>query len=176
MLLVLVQNGFNHVEPEAHAVLILGAGFVALVEALEQQRDLLGGDGVALVADRDQRLAVERRHAEVERRALAGEFCRIFEQVVDDLRDEVVVAEHHDAAVGNVGVDIEPAVGDLLLHRNEHAAHALAHVERRLRARQVARLELRDLKHAAHEAGQTPRLIRDDAQVLLFLLGRDRAV
>ena len=119
---------------------------------------------------------VERRHAKVERRALAGEFCRIFEQVVDDLRDEIVVAEHHDTAVGNVGVDIEPAVGDLLLHRNEHAAHALAHVERRLRARQVARLELRDLEHAAHEAGQAPRLIRDDAQVLLFLLGRDRAV
>ena len=46
VLLVLVQNGLDHVEPEAHAVLILGAGFVALVEALEQQRDLLGGDGL----------------------------------------------------------------------------------------------------------------------------------
>ena len=85
VLLVLVQNGLDHVEPEAHAVLILGAGFVALVEALEQQRDLLGGDGLALVANRDQRLAVERRYAEIERGALAGEFCRVFEQVVDCL-------------------------------------------------------------------------------------------
>ena len=55
---MLIENGFDHVEPEPHAVLILGAGLIALVEALKEQRDLLGGNGVALVAHGNKRFAV----------------------------------------------------------------------------------------------------------------------
>ena len=58
VLLMLIENGFDHVEPEPHAVLILGAGLIALVEALKEQRDLLGGNGVALVAHGNKRIAV----------------------------------------------------------------------------------------------------------------------
>ena len=116
MLVVLLQNGLDDVEPEAHAVLILAAGLVTLVEALKEQRDLLGGDGVALVAHGDDGPAVRHRETEVERRARAGELRRVLQQVVDDLRDEIVVAEHGDWLVGDVGLHVQPAVGDLLFH------------------------------------------------------------
>ena len=171
---MLVQNGFDDVKPETHAVLILIAGLVAFVEALKQQRDLLRRNGVALVADRDERLAVGNGETEVERGAGTGKFRRVFQKIVNDLRDEVVVAHDGDARVRNVRLHVKPAVRDLLFQRDQHAAHAFAHVKRR--ALHVARLELRDLKHTAHQTRKAARLVRDDAKVRLFLARRDRAV
>ena len=56
LLLVLRQDGLYHVQTQPVAVLILAAGFVGLVEALKQQGDLLGGDGLTDVAHRDHGL------------------------------------------------------------------------------------------------------------------------
>ena len=55
--LVLGQNRLDDVKPQPVAVLVGAAGFVRLVEPLEQERDLLRRDGAAVVADgHDRRL------------------------------------------------------------------------------------------------------------------------
>lgn len=55
--LVLGQNRLDDIKPQPVAVLVGAAGFVRLVEPLEQERDLLRRDGAAVVADgHDRRL------------------------------------------------------------------------------------------------------------------------
>ena len=54
---------------------------------------------------------------------------QVYKQIIDDLRDEVVVAKNGDGFVGNVRLNAKTAVGDLLFHGDQHAAHTLADVE-----------------------------------------------
>lgn len=54
---MLIQNGFYDIKPEAHAVFVLAAGFVALVEPFKQQRKFFGRYGIALILNGDQRFA-----------------------------------------------------------------------------------------------------------------------
>ena len=55
--LVGVEDGFDDVQAQPHAVLVGGAGGVGLVETVENVGELLGGDGLPFVADGDVRLA-----------------------------------------------------------------------------------------------------------------------
>ena len=174
---MLLQNGLDDVEPQAHAVLVLAAGFVALVEALEELGQLVGGDGVPQVADGDIGLAVRRRgDAEIEGRTRPGELGGVLQQVVDDLGDHVVVAPDQDGLLRDVRLHVQVPVGDLLLHGDEDPPHGLADIEAAAAFQGVHGLQLAHIQHPPHETGEPPALVGDDLQILLLGLRRDGPV
>ena len=146
------------------------------MEPLEQQRQLLGGDGVAQVPHSNAGLAVDIRHAQVQGGALPGEFGGVFQQVIDDLGDHVVVAKDQDGLLGNIRIHIQVPVIDLLFHGDQHPAHTLADIEVAAAPQGVNGLELADVQHPPHHAAETPALVGDDLQVLPLVLRRDGAV
>ena len=146
------------------------------MEPLEQQRQLLRRDGIPQVPHRHPGLAVDGGDAQIHRGAGAGELGGVFQQVVDDLGDHVVVAQHQDGLLRNVRVHIQVPVRDLLLHGDQHPAHALADVKVAAGFQGVDGLQLAHIQHPPHHAGQAAALVGDDLQVLLLPLRRDGAV
>ena len=103
-----------------------------------------------------------------------GELGGVFQQVVNDLRDEVVDALHHHRLLRDVRLYVQLPVGDLLLHGQQRQTHTLAQVE--VLFFHLLRLDLRDIQHPAHQTAEPTALVGDNLQVLAFFFRRDGAV
>ena len=171
---MLFQNSIDDIQAQAVAVLILAAGFVGLVEALKEERDLLGRDGRAVIADGDHYLLLPRLQAEIEGGIRLGKFCRIFQQIINNLRNEVTLACDQHGVLGDLRLHIEAAVIDLLLHTQQRQTHTLADIEALLL--QLLALQLGDVQHTAHKAAEAAGFIGDNAKIMLLPLGRDRSI
>ena len=69
--------------------------------------ELLGGDGLALVADGDIGFAGLGGNPESETPLGRGELHGVVQQVVADLGDRVRVAPNHHRAVGELGLHVQ---------------------------------------------------------------------
>ena len=100
---VLAQNRLYNIEAEADAVLVLAAGFVALVESLKKQGYLFRRYRLSPVLDKDERLAVFDADAHLERRAALCKLGGVFREIIYDLLDKVRVAHvtHHYEFIGD---------------------------------------------------------------------------
>ena len=107
VLFVGVEDGFDNVKPQTHPVLVGGAGGVGLVEPVKDMGELLGGDGLALVADGDIGFAGLGGNPESETPLGRGELHGVVQQVVADLGDCVWVAPNHHRAVGELGLHVQ---------------------------------------------------------------------
>ena len=173
---MLIQNGFYDIKPEAHAVFVLAAGFVALVEPFKQQRKFFGRYGIALILNGDQRFAAPGTQRQLQCGSLRREFGGVFQKIVDYLGNQVGVTQHPHRLVGDFGGHIESAVHDFLFHGNNGAAHALTDIKALFIADHIAGLQAGDIQHAAHQAGQTLGFIRNGLEVLVGLFRRNCAV
>ena len=130
--------------------------------------------GRAVIADGDHHLLLPRLQAEIQRRVGRGKLGRIFQQVINDLRNEVTLACDQHGVLGDLRLHIEAAVIDLLLHAQQCQTHTLADVEALLL--QFLALQLGDVQHTAHKAAEAACFIGDNAEIMLLPLGRDRAI
>ena len=146
------------------------------MEPLKQQRQLLRRDGLAHISDGDPGLAVHHGHTQVEGGAFPCKFGGIFQQIVNNLGDHIVVAQHQNWLIGNIRFHIQMPVIDFLFHGDQHPAHRLAHVEMIAVAQGIDGLQLADIQHPPHKAAETAALVGDDPQILLFILRRDGTV
>ena len=96
----------DDMQPEAHPALIHTAGTVALVEAVEKAVELLARDARAGVSDRRFRHAAVRVVGNGDRPVFGGEFDRVFDQVVNDLRNHILVALDKDR-IGIKSLDLD---------------------------------------------------------------------
>ena len=95
---VVVDDAATYCEAETRAALGSGVGGVALVEAVEDVLDLVGGDAGALVADFDECfVAVEVAGTEVNLAANWGELDGVGDEVAEGLKDAVRVGPDTDA-------------------------------------------------------------------------------
>jgi len=79
-------------QADAGAAVLAGGRVVQLLEALEQQRQLLGGDADAAVADRQLELVMLQGHGDqADAPAGGGEFERVTQQVEEDLLEMAVI-------------------------------------------------------------------------------------
>ena len=132
------------------------------MEPFKQQRQLLGGNGIAHVPHRDPGLSVHHGHAQIQRGALPGELGGIFQQIVEHLRDHVIIAQHQNRLIRNIGLYVQMPVIDLLFHGDQHPAHGFADVKVVAVPQRVHGLKLADIQHPPHQPAQSAALICDD--------------
>ena len=144
------------------------------MEPLEQQRDLLGRDGLPLIAHGDVGLLAVDGQSQIQGGLGRGELGRVLQQVVDHLSDEIPVSLHHHGVLGDLRIHVQPADHDLLLHGQQGDAGGFAQVE--LLLFHLLVLDLGDVQHTPHQTAEPPALVRDDLQILPFLLRWDGAV
>ena len=144
------------------------------MEPLEQQRDLLGGDGLPLIPHGDIRLLPVNGQPQIQGGRRGGEFGGVFQQVIHHLGDEVAVALHHHGVLRDLRVHVQPTAHDLLLHGQQGDTGGLAQVE--LLLPHLLILDLGDVQHPPDKAAEPPALVGDDLQILALLLRRDGAV
>ena len=171
-----VEDGLDDIQPQAHAVPVLAAGAVGLVEAVEHQGDLLRGNGVSVVADGHVGLPRPGHHRDAQGGLRVGELDGVVQQVVAHLSDGVGVAPHLHRVVGKLGVHVQVPVVDLGLQAHQHPEHDLGDVELLLGGDPLAGLETAQVQHLAHQPGEPPGLGGDDLQVFLLPLGGDGTV
>ena len=92
-----LDNALGDIQPESCALDVVTAGFIDLVEPLENAFNLLGGNALAAVADRDIDLLHIVYDVEMNLAALRRKLDRIVDEVVDNLREQIFVAGNHYA-------------------------------------------------------------------------------
>ena len=146
------------------------------MEAVEDVGQLLGRDGLALVADGDVGLAPLGGDLQGEQALGGGELHGVVQQVVAHLGDGVRVAPDHHRAVGEVGLDVQVLLGDLGLQAHQHPQEDLLHVELLLGGHPLRGLEPGELQHPADQTGQAAGLRGDDLEGFPLLLRGNGAV
>ena len=140
------------------------------MEPFKQQRDLLRRNGVAGVAHGDHRLLPPTGQPQIQRGVLRRILGGVFQQIVDHLRDKLVVPPHHNGVLGDVRLHVQPPLVDLLLHAQQRNTHALAQVKVLLV--HLLRLDLGNIQHPPHQPAEPVALVGDDLQIFpLVLLG-----
>ena len=172
-----VEDALDQVQSETHAVAVEAAAAVGLVEAVEDERQVVGRDGLAVIAHGDIGLALRLPERDAQRAAGRGELDGVVHQVIEHARDGVGVGEHLHGVLGQLQIDIELLVVGARL-KAEHGADDLLRDVKLAPARQIlARaLKARHVEHAAHEAREPARLVGDGGEVLVLLILGDRAV
>ena len=172
------DQGFDDVKAQTPALLAAVAGFVDLVEPVEDQGQLLRGDGIALVGDGDIDLAAAQHQPQTQRSAGGAEFHGVVQQVVDHLGHGVLVRPGVDGVVGQIHSHFQIFRHDLLLEGDEHLAHAFLHVEAGLLLLGDAGLILEpgNVQHTAHQTAQAFRLVGHDLHIVPVAVRGDGAV
>ena len=173
---MVVQNGLDDIQPQPHALPVLAAGVIGLVEAVKDQRQLLRRDGLTHIAHRDVGLSPFGRHADAQGLSLGGELDGVIQQIVAHLRDSVRIPPHLDGLLGELGIHVQMAGIDLALQAHQHPQHDLADVKLLLGGHVLGRLKAAQVQHPAHQAGQPPGLGGDGLESGLLLFRRDGAV
>ena len=174
---VCADDGLCDIQPEAPALAVCRAALIRLVEAVEQQRQLLRVDGRAGVLHRDMRLRAVGIQPQRQLSALRAELDGVVHQIVDDLRDRIALRSCPERPIRQIHIDLKLLGVDLLLERNEHVTQHVAEVEADL-ARLVHALRLKpgDVQHIADKPRQPAHLAGNDLHIMLLLFGRDRPV
>ena len=107
-------DGFDDVQSQSPAVPVLGPGFVGLVEPVEDQRQFLGRNGLALIGYGNIDLAAALPDLQTQLGALGAEFHRVVDQIVDHLGDGILVGPGVGGVFGDVHVHVQALVVDLL--------------------------------------------------------------
>ena len=116
-----VEDALDQIQPEAHAVAVKAAAAVGLVEAVEDERQVVGGDGLAVVAHGDVGLALRLPERDAQRAAGRGKFDGVVHQIIKYTRDGVRVAEHEHRILRKLEIDVELLVIGARL-KAEHGA------------------------------------------------------
>ena len=112
---MLLQNGLDDVEPQAHALLVDAAGAVGLMEAVKDHVQFVRRNGLALILDGDVGLGALRRDGDGDGGAGGGKFGRVIQQIVAHLGDAVRIAPDPHRVVGDMDVHVQLTVFDLAL-------------------------------------------------------------
>ena len=171
-----VQDGLDDIQPQAHALPVHAAGFVAFVEAVEDERQLLRRDGLTGISYRYIGLSALGRDAQAQGGALGGKFDGVVQQIITHLGDGIRVAPDQNGPLGDLGIHIQMAGVDLGLQAHQHPQQHLGHIELFLGGDVLRRLQPRQVQHPPHQAGEPPRLGGNGLQGRLFMVGRDGAV
>ena len=148
------HDGFDNVQTQTPAVPVLGAGFVQLVEPVEYQRQLVRGNGLAVVGDGDVGLAAALFDAQPQIAPVGAELYGVVDEIVDDLGDVVRVRHGVHRMLRHIHVDVQVLVVDLLFEGDQHLPGAFLQVKVHLLflGNAAFLLQLGDVQHTAHEA------------------------
>ena len=124
------------------------------MEAVKDQGELVGRDGVPVVADRDIGLARPGGHCDAESALLIGELDGVVQQIIAHLGDGVRIAPDLDRIIRKLGVHIQMLAVDLGLQAHQHPEHDLGDVELFLGGDILGGLEPGEVQHLPHQPGQ----------------------
>ncbi len=159
-------------EAEAGAGLRAPAG-VHAPELLEDEEVLVGGDAGPVVDHGDDDVPVVRAGAHLDLVPRDRVLGRVGEEVDEELAQTLAVAPHRRERV--VHDRLHPYfVGSELDHRRR-LAYELGEIDVREGVRERAGLDARRVEHVADERGQAARLLLDQGEERLALLGPELA-
>ena len=136
VLAVRVEDALDQVQSEAHAVAVEAAAAVGLVEAVEDERQVVGRNGLAVVAHGDVGFALRLPERDAQRAAGRGELDGVVHQVIEHARDGVGVGEHLHGGLRQLQIDVELLVVGARL-KAEHGADDLLRDVKLAPARQI---------------------------------------
>ena len=170
-----VDDVLHNVQAETRAGLIHRARTVGLVEAVEHMWQILRRNADAGVADGEYAQLSLLMDLQPQRTAVLDELYRVIGQVVHHAV-QVVAVTHDGQPFLEVALHIQLLFLNLLLEREQDLRRHFGKVERRRTEDQLAGLNFCGIQHAVYHAGQTFGLLRDDLQILVALVERNRAV
>ncbi len=173
---VLVDDAATDGEAEAGAAQGAGVGGVALLEAVEDVFELVGGDAAALVADLDEGFAVvEIAGGEVDLAAGGRELDGVRDEVVERLQDAVGVGPDVDAVGREEDADVGPW-GARLLHAGGAAEQVFGAAHGRVQLG-FAAADAFEVEDVVDQADEAVGVADGDVEHLLGLLraGRERS-
>ena len=119
------DDGLDDIKAQTPAVPILGAGFIQLMEAVKQQRQLVGGNGFAAVGNAHIELGSAGSDFHTQIAPFGAELHRIVQKVVDYLCDIVRTCPGIGRMAGEIHIYIEIFRVDFLLKGDQHLAGQL---------------------------------------------------
>ena len=170
-----VDDVLDNIQPQARAGLVHRTRTVGLVKPVKNMRQVVRRDPRTRVADRERAEFALRVRAQAQPPAFIDELYRIVHEIVHRAVQVVAVA-HDDQPVIQLAAHIQLFFLDLLLKGQQDLRGHGGKIHWRRVDEQLARLDLRRVQHAAHHARQAARLLGDDVQVLVPLVGGDGAV
>ena len=162
-------------QPQSAAAGVHAAGAVLLVEPLKHKGQRLGGNACARVLDAHLYHIAAALGGKADRAARRGELDGIIHNIIHDLMHKIRVRVNQQRIAAQT-LDVDLAVLDALLVGEHDVGDGFPQIVGLRVDGHLARLELGNIQHVLHQPRQAARLLRDDAQIMLCFLGRDRAV
>ena len=171
------DDGLDNIQAQTHAVAVAGTALVRLVEAVEDQRQLLGGDGAAGIADGDDGAVAPGDDMNRQGAALIHEFHRVVHQIVENLSHRVAHGVDIEAQLRHVDVHVEVFPVDALLKAQKGLARCLTDVKIRHLIRGDALIpQTGHIQHIAYQTGQAAHLRGHQLHVIGVLFRGNGAV
>ena len=122
-------NGLDNVKAKTPAIPVLGAAFIQLVEAVEKQRQLLRGNGLALVGDADVDLIASGAKRKGNFFFLRAEFDGIIQKVINDLGNGIRIRHGKHRIIRQIHLYMQLLLQDLLTAKGRSYSDPVYHAD-----------------------------------------------
>ena len=161
-------DGLDDIQSQSPAVPVLTSGFIQLVEPVEYQRQLLGGDRFTFVGHGNVDLVGGKPDLQTDGTAFGAEFHRVVQKIVHDLRDVVLIGTGIGGNFRDIHFHIEVFGGDLRFKGDQHLTGTFFNVEPGLLlvGNTALILQTGNIQHTAYQPAQPFGFIGHDLHIM----------
>lgn len=170
-----IDEDFADMQTQAASGGVQPTAFVFLVKAVEHIRQRLGRNTRACVAHAYGNGALALCDGKTDLPAHIAELDSVVHQIVDDLVHQILIRQNQGLGWGEAA-DLDVVGLQPLFRAEHHAGDALPDIIGSGVYFILPGLQLGDVQHVLDETRQAAHLLRDNAQVVVLVFGRDGAV